>query len=204
MQSDTTRIIRKKIKNFEKEIASIYESGKIKSPIHLDGSIDNKLENFLIDFFQKNKIDKNTWVASTHRSHLLWLLSRRDPEELKRQILEGHSMHIFGHKFITSSIVGGICPIALGIAKSLAMMGSNEKIYCFIGDMAATSGLFSECIRYAEGWNLPIMYIVLDNKYSVRVNTKEVWGVRKKENKVIKISYKRKYPHAGSGKYVMF
>jgi TPP-dependent pyruvate/acetoin dehydrogenase alpha subunit len=199
-----------KLKEFEKNIAEIYEKGLIHSPIHLEGSLDGKLEEFLIEFFKKNKIDKNTWIATTHRSHYLWLLSGRDPEELKKQILEGHSMHIFGHKFITSAIVGGISPIALGIAKGLAMKGSKEKVYCFCGDMSSTGGLFSECVRYAKGYNLPITYIVLDNKFSVRASTEATWGLRKGENKVIKITYNRIWQHAGCSKegenkkYIMF
>lgn len=195
--------------DFEKEIGSIYEKGAIRAPIHLEGSKEGDLEDFLIKFFKDNKIDKNTWCFSTHRSHYIWLLSGRDPEELKQQIIEGHSMHIFGHKFFTSAIVSGVAPIALGVSKGLAMKGSKEKVYCFIGDMAGSGGLVYECIKYAEGWNLPIVYVILDNCFSVRANTCSTWGSREGKDKVIKYKYNRIYNHAGpyeqgKQKYVMF
>jgi TPP-dependent pyruvate/acetoin dehydrogenase alpha subunit len=132
------------------------------------------------------------------------LLSGRSAEELEKQILEGHSMHIFGRKFFTSAIVSGIAPIALGVAKALRMKNSEEKVYCFLGDMSASGGLVKECIQYAEGWDLPIVYVILDNCMSVRACTEAVWGQRNGKDKVIKIKYERIFPHAGNGSYVMF
>jgi pyruvate dehydrogenase E1 component alpha subunit len=119
-------------------------------------------------------------------------------------------MHIFGNRFFTSAIVGGVVPIALGVARALALKGSTEKVFCFLGDMAASGGLFSECIRYAIGWDLPIQYVILDNGMSVRANTSAVWGLRKGKDKVIECRYRRLYQHAGSSKegepkkYIMF
>lgn len=199
-----------KLKRFEEEIAEIYLQGLIHAPCHLEGSLDGKLETWLINFFKDNNINKDTWIFGTHRNHYLWLLSGRDPEELKKQILEGHSMHIFGHKFFTSAIVGGANPIALGVSKALAMKGSKEKVFCFLGDMAASGGLFNESLKYAEGFNLPIVYIILDNGKSVSSSTEHTWGLRNGKNKVTSISYERIYLHGGASKeneqkkFVMF
>ncbi len=197
-------LTKEKLDAFSQEISELYRQKKIRSPIHLEGSIDGKLERFLINFFKKNKIGRDTWIFGTHRSHFLWLLSGRDPEKLKKQILDGHSMHIFGHKFFTSAIVGGVAPIALGVAKALAMKGSEETVYCFIGDSAFRCGIVQESIYYASHQNLPILYIVLDNHFSVTTETKIAWGNRLEKNKVTQIEYDRKYPHAGIGQYVMF
>ena len=184
--------------NFSTEIAGYYEQGRIKSPIHLGGGNEDEL----ISVF-KNYTDGD-WIFSTWRSHYHWLLSGRSPDTLRKQILEGHSMHIFDDKFFTSAIVGGIAPIALGVAKAIAMTNSQEKVWCFLGCMAASGGLANECIKYAIGWDLPITYIIEDNDMSVRACTRAVWGVRRGQNKLLKYQYKRTYPHAGSGKYIMF
>jgi pyruvate dehydrogenase E1 component alpha subunit len=184
--------------DFESEIAKYYEEGKIHSPIHLHGGNEDEL----IEIFKAYR--KEDWIFSTHRSHYHWLLSSRDPNELKTQILSGHSMHIFDRKFFTSAIVSGVAPIALGVAKALRMENSPERVWCFIGDMAGSGGLVHECIQYATGWDLPITYVVEDNCMSVRACTQAVWGTKEWDNKVIIYSYERKYPHAGSGKYVMF
>ena len=123
---------------------------------------------------------------------------------LKKQILEGNSMQVCGDKFLTSSIVGGIAPIGLGIA--LAKCFSQDKkgiVWVFVGDGAYHCGVVQECIRYASGFNLPIVFVLENNGLQVRANTKETWGFEEKI-KVHKYNYKRKYPHAGSGNYVMF
>lgn len=188
-----------KLLEFSKEISDIYERGEIRAPIHLsDGS-----EEELIKFFKDQEITQDTWIFSQWRSHFHWLLSGRDPEELKTQILEGRSMHVYGHKFITSSIVAGIAPIALGIAYALKKSRSKEKVYCFLGCMSMSTGLAQECIRYASGHNLPIVFVGEINGLSVRANTLDCWG-RDKGKVVYTYKYERKKPHAGNGQYVMF
>jgi pyruvate dehydrogenase E1 component alpha subunit len=189
---------KKDLQNFEKEIAKLYNDGVIKAPIHL---VDNNEEQ-LIEVF-KNYYKEGDVILSTWRSHLHWLLSGRSPEKLKKQILDGYSMSVFDKDFITSSIVGGIVPIAVGIAMGLKLKKSKNKVMCFLGDASFECGISKESIRYAEGHDLPILFIIENNARCVRANTQEVWG-RKNSKKVIKYDYKPTYPHAGCGTYCQF
>ncbi len=182
---------------FTDEIKVLWETGKIKAAIHLSG---NGADN-LIEIFKSYK--KGDWIFSTWRSHWHWLLSRRSSEELKKQILTGKSMHIYGDRFFTSSIVGGITPIALGVAWGLKLDKSPNQVWCFIGDAAFECGITKECIRYAQGHKLPIKFVVEDNGLCVNAKTQKIWGLGTK-SKVIKYKYNRRFPHAGTGEYVMF
>lgn len=185
---------------FEEEIASLYEQAKIKAPVHLSKGNENRLIKIFRDYY-----NPGDWVFSTHRNHYHWLLSGGDPGELKKQILNGHSMHIFGKKFFTSAIVAGVAPVALGVAMALKLKKADNKVLCFIGDMAGECGIVRECVKYARGHDLPVMFIVEDDGYSVRAKTKDVWGRAKNKSKLYRrYKYKRQYPHAGTGKYVMF
>lgn len=185
---------------FEEEIASLYEQAKIKAPVHLSKGNENRLMKIFRDYYKPGD-----WVFSTHRNHYHWLLSGGDPEELKKQILNGHSMHVFGKKFFTSAIVAGVTPVALGVAMALKLKKADNKVLCFIGDMAGECGIVRECVKYARGHDLPVMFIVEDDGYSVRAKTKDVWGRAKNKSKLYRrYKYKRLYPHAGTGKYVMF
>jgi pyruvate dehydrogenase E1 component alpha subunit len=188
---------KKEIIEFEEEIAKQYEQAKIRSPIHLSGGNEEELIKIFKDY------RKGDWIFSTYRSHYHWLLSGRSPQDLRKQILNGHSMHVYGKKFFTSSIVGGVAPIALGVALALKKKGSSHKVWCFVGDMAAECGLVKECIRYASGHNLPIIFVIEDNGYSVRAITRQTWGEHRAKV-TRRYRYKRHYPHAGIGKYVMF
>ena len=187
----------KELIKFTEEIAKLYEDGKIKAPIHLGGWNEERL----IKIFKK--IKKEDWVLGTWRNHYQYILSGHCMKELKNQIMEGHSMHVFGHKFFSSAIVGGIAPIAVGLAWSLKRKGSKNKVWCFLGDMGASTGIAMESINYAKGHDLPITFVIEDNGMSVRTCTKDAWG-RGKKNKTITYKYKRRYPHAGSGKFVLF
>ena len=196
-----------KLKEFTNEIITIYEKGLIRAPIHLSGSPDGEQERVLIKLFES--YNEGDWVFGTWRAHYLWLLSGRDPKELKKQIVEGHSMHIFGDRFFTSAIVAGISPIAVGVAWALKKKGSKDKVFCFLGDGAFFCGLSQEAIRFSVGHDLPIRFVFENNFLSVNAKTQETWGEGRK-NKVVKYNYQRKFQHAGNGlqgekkPYIMF
>jgi len=155
----------------------------------------------LIEIFKRYQADD--WIFSTWRNHYHWLLSGRDPDELKKQIIEGHSMHVFDDKFFTSAIVGGIAPIAVGVALALKKQNSPNRVWCFLGDMGSMTGLARESIRYACGHDLPVIFVIEDNGLSVKTNTQEAWGQADTE-KAMRYKYERKYPHAGCGVFVLF
>jgi len=200
---------KKELEKFVEEIIEIYDAGKIRAPVHLSGGREGKQAENLIEIFKRYK--KGDWIFSTWRSHYHWLLSGRDPKELKEQIVNGHSMHVYGDRFFTSAIVGGISPIALGVAWSLKLKGNpnGNMVWCFLGDAGYNCGLTLECIKYAMGFNLPILYVIEENGLSVNAETRKTWG-EGRNPKVLIYKYKRKYTHAGSGleggpkKYVMF
>lgn len=187
---------------FEDDIISHWENGEINGPIHLS----NGNEEELIKIFQKIGIDD--WVFSTWRSHYHALLHGIDPSDLKQKILDGKSITIIDKdsKFYSSAIVTGTLPIALGVAKSLKMKGSSEKVWCFVGDMTFETGIFYEVHKYARNFDLPLYFIVEDNGVSTNTPTLDTWnGIQREIPKdVIYYQYKSKYPHYGTGKWVVF
>ena len=187
--------------NFELEIKKLYENGKIKAPIHLSGNNEHQL----IEIFKK--IKKNDWVFSTWRNHYHALLKGIPRNWLKKEIVAGRSMGInsIKHKFYSSAIVGGIIPIALGTAQSIKLKKQNSKVWVFIGDMTFETGTFHECYKFSKNLKLPINFVVEDNNMSTNTPTNKVWIKKSKVPKdVIRYSYKRKYPHHGTGEWVLF
>lgn len=187
--------------DFENKVVEAYNAGKIKAPIHLSKGNEDQL----IDIFQW--IHPEDWVFSSWRNHYHALLHGIDPENLYQQILEGRSMctNSVNPKFYSSSIVGGILPIALGAAMGLKLKKSPRKVWCFIGDMTFESGTFYEVHKYAKNFNYPLQFVVEDNNMSTNTPTDKTWnGKRRIPENVIFYEYKREYPHHGSGTYVMF
>lgn len=198
--------------DFEDKIIEIYKQGKLRSPIHLSGSIDGNLEDFLIDLFKD--IKKSDWVFSTYRSHYHALLKGIPDEWLTNWILNNKSIHVMNseYRFITSAIVSGCLPIALGVAMGIKHNSGSDHVYCFCGDMTASLGTFWDVIRYAKHNDLPITFVIEDNGLSTDTSTNEVWGcdnVNKDmlelyADKIRYVKYTRKYPHYGCGVFVDF
>ena len=192
--------------NFEDSIAKLFNEAKIKAPIHLYSGN----EKFLINFFKK--IKKNDWVLCSWRSHYQCLLKGVPPKKIKNEIIDGKSISLcfLDYKIYSSAIVGGSLPIAVGLAMSLKRKKSKNKVYCFIGDMTSETGIAHECIKYSMNKNLPIHFIVEDNRKSVCTDTRKTWSKKKLtyenfSNKFVTYyKYKLKYPHAGAGQRVQF
>lgn len=184
---------------FEKEVADKFERKEIPGPIHLSGGNEDQL----IEIFKD--IKPNDWVFSTWRSHLHCLLHGVPEDLVMYEIMQGHSMNLEfpTYHFFTSAIVGGILPIAVGVA--YALRDTGRKVWCFIGDMASQTGIFHESVGYSAYRNLPITFMVEDNGLSCNTPTKEATGFQPHHSPFVSsYEYVRQYPHCGVGKWVNF
>ena len=187
----------------EERIRELFKEKRIRFMFHLSGGNEEEL----IRIFEN--VRDSDWVFSTHRSHYHALLKGMSPDELIDEVVRGKSMHLYSKKlkFLTSSIVGGVLPIAVGVAMALKRKGSQELVWVFVGDMCAEMGIFHECSKYAQRHDLPIRFVIEDNSFCINTVTQEAWGTESDEgceSKIIKYVYERIYPHAGSGDWVDF
>lgn len=194
---------------FESEISELFNNLKIKAPIHLyDGNEEKMKEIF-------TNVKNEDWVFCTWRSHYQCLLKGVDKETLKGDILKGKSIALCypSHNIYSSAIVTGIIPIATGVAFDIKRKGLSNHVWCFVGDMTAETGAFYENYKYAVNFNLPITFIIENNKKSVCTDTAKVWGQDNNSyaksdycnmEKIIYYEYETKYPHAGSGVRIQF
>ena len=85
------------------------------------------------------------------------------------------------------------------------MKKTKDKVFVFIGDMTYETGIFHETFKYAENMKLPIKFIVEDNDLSTNTPTKKAWGKKSKiSKKITYYKYKRKFPHHGTGNWILF
>lgn len=192
---------------FENKVEDIYKTGKIKGPIHLSGGNEKQLT----DIF--GWIYPSDYVFCTWRNHYHALLKGITEDEVMTRILEGQSMamNFPEYNFYTSAIVGGICPIATGVA--LGIKDTGRKAYCFIGDMAFRTGIAHESIIYSVSEDLPIVWVVEDNGKSVGTPTNEVCKVpidklvsfyKSIGADIVYYKYELTRAHSGIGSFVSF
>lgn len=217
--------------DFEKWTEETFNAGKLRSPVHLSGGNEDQI----IEIFKEVKL--HDWVFTTYRSHYHALLKGVPEQRLKDWILDNKSIHFMDseHRVFSSAIVGGTLSIALGAAMAIKKKHEEErimlkeaefceipedeepftKVWCFIGDMTASLGVFNDCWTYAVNHKLPITFVIENNELSTDTKTCEVWGVTQQEmddhlkvlsvvfpEKIKYYKYTRVHPHYGTGKFV--
>lgn len=194
------------LREFEVECCKRFQNGEIRSPMHLSGGNEKEL----IDIFKNIKDDD--WVFTTYRSHYHSLLKGMPKEVLMSRILKNESMHIMSNKYriVSTAIVGGQIPQAVGAALAIKLKQRNNKVFCFLGDMAASGGIFHDCLQYSIANKLSIKFIIENNFLSTDTPSNHAWGMNISDyvrtlrkyrheypNYVVYYTYKRIYPHYG-------
>lgn len=191
---------------FEDEVASYFNSGKIRAPVHLYSGNEEQIIHAC-----KN-IRPQDWVFCSWRSHYQCLLKGVPKNELMAEIIAGRSISLCfpEYRIYSSAIVGGVVPIAVGTAMAIKQKNEDSRVYCFMGEMTAETGIAHESIKYSRNHQLPIHFVVEDNSKSVCTDTRQAWKqpVLSFENSndeyVSYYKYETKYPHAGAGVRVQF
>ena len=88
---------------------------------------------------------------------------------------KGGSMHFFapdknfwgGH-----GIVAGQTPLGLGLAYGLKYLGREGCCLCYLGDGAVNQGAFHESLNIAALFDIPVVYVIENNGYSMGTSQK--------------------------------
>lgn len=171
--------------SFEREVAEAFERGEIRGPVHLSGGNEEEVISIFSDIRPKD------WVFSTWRSHYHALLKGVPRDEVMRQIKAGRSMYICSpeHNFYAAAILGGCLSISCGVAEA------GSRVWCFVGDMSATTGHFADAVRFARSRSIDLHIVVEDNGLSTNTPTTTAWGDGQREPNVYRYRYDRIYPH---------
>lgn len=185
----------------ESRVKELWETGELPYLTHLCGGN----EEWLCDYYREN-FKVGDWVFCSHRTHYHALCYGIEPDDLIERIKQGLSMFIYSDRFVCSAIVGGVLAMACGKALMNQIRGNGEHVHCWLGDGATDQGAFWEAIRFAEGRDLPITFIVEDNGGQCGVDQPTRWGgnklaLRQEIGHCRHLRYYRyapTYPHAGT------
>lgn len=199
--------------DFEEDIAQEFNAKNIRAPIHLySGNEEEMIKVF-------SEVNPEDWVLCSWRSHYQCLLKGVPPPILKKSILDGKSISLCfpEYRIVSSAIVTGVLPIAVGLGLSIKRSGGKNKVFVFVGDMTSETGSMWECFKYVVSQELPVKFIIEDNEKSVCTDTRKTWNIDKltfenfasKEDQALSkyfyyYKYQTKWPHAGSGSRIQF
>jgi pyruvate dehydrogenase E1 component alpha subunit len=173
--ADIARIYRslRRIRRAEEEIARIYPSDKIKSPVHL--SIGQEAVSVgVCDVLRADDV-----VAPTYRGHAAYLAKGAPFRGLLAELYgkatgvaggKGGTMHLIdmSHNVLgASAVVGTTIPIAVGYALALKRMKTDRVAVTFFGDGATEEGVFGESLNFASLHKLPVLFVCENNYYAI-------------------------------------
>lgn len=168
-----------RIRCVEEEIARIYPTDKIKSPVHL--SIGQEAVSVgVCEALRRDDI-----VFGTYRGHALYLAKGGDLRKMIAELYgkatgcakgKGGSMHLIDTDagvMGMSAVVGTTIPLAAGYAYALKLRGKDSVVASFFGDGAVDEGVFHESMNFAALKKVPIIFICENNFYSIHSHQRD-------------------------------
>jgi TPP-dependent pyruvate/acetoin dehydrogenase alpha subunit len=165
-----------RIRRLEEEIARVYPTDQIKSPIHL--SIGQEA----ISVGVCEALLPQDVVFGTYRGHALYLAKGGDMRAMVAELFgratgctggKGGSMHLISTDcgmMGASAVVGTTIANAAGFAYALSYRKQNAIVASFFGDGATEEGVFAETLNFAVLKRLPILFVCENNGYAIHTH----------------------------------
>jgi TPP-dependent pyruvate/acetoin dehydrogenase alpha subunit len=176
--ADLERVYRslRRIRRVEEEIARVYPTDAIKSPVHL--SIGQEAVSVGIC----EALRPEDAVFGTYRSHALYLAKGGDLRAMVAELYgkatgcakgKGGSMHLVdvaAGVWGASAVVGTTIPHAVGYAYALHLRREPRVVASVFGDGAVDEGVFYESLNFAALKRLPVLFVCENNGYAIHTH----------------------------------
>ncbi len=173
-----------RIRLIEEAIADRYhtknpEDQKMRCPVHL--SIGQEA----VPVGVCAELRRDDQITLTHRCHAQYLAKGGDLDAMIAEMYgrttgccggRGGSMHLYDDKAgILVSYLLSLVPYHLELEQHWAMQQTRQKSIAvsFFGDGASEEGVFHESMNFASLKNLPIIFVLENNLYSVYTGLKD-------------------------------
>lgn len=167
-----------RIRRFEQAALKYYNAGRIGGFLHLYIGQESVAVGTI------SLCGENDHNITAYRCHGHALASGMNMNECMAELFgkytgsakgKGGSMHLFapdknfwgGH-----GIVAGQTPLGLGLAYGLKYKGLQGAALCYMGDGAVNQGAFHESLNLAALFELPVVYVIENNGYSMGTSQK--------------------------------
>lgn len=161
------------IRRFEEKSGQLYGMGLIGGFCHLYIG-----QEAVVTGVQASLTDKDS-VITSYRDHGHMLVCGMDPKGVMAELTgridgyskgKGGSMHMFSSEknfYGGHGIVGATVPLGTGLAFAHKYREDGGITTCYFGDGAANQGQVYESYNMAALWELPILYIIENNRYAM-------------------------------------
>lgn len=158
------------IKSTEEALLSLFSEGYLRGTVHTCLGQEATAVGVISALDKSRDI-----VCSNHRGHGHFLAYCGNVRGLLAEIMGlpsgvcggvGGSQHIHAQNFYTNGVLGGMPPVATGMAFAEKLKGTNAISVVFLGDGAMAEGTLYEALNFAALWKLPVLFVVEHNCYA--------------------------------------
>ncbi len=168
-------------RKFEERVQWLFSQGMVHGTTHLGiGEEATSVGSVLA-------LEKQDYVFGTHRGHTQALAKDIDVNAMMAEILAkdtgicrglGGSMHIADpeiHYFGADGVLGASAVMANGAALTIKKKNEKDRIaVVFFGDGTSNEGATFEALNLAAVWNLPTLFICVNNTYGMSTHISKV------------------------------
>lgn len=171
------------VREFELRASEMYARAKIGGYCHLNLGEEATVVGLMA------ALKATDYLYMTYRDHGYSLVRGMEPGPVMAELFGkstgvvggyGGSMHLFDLERRTMGgygIVGGQLPLATGAAFAInyrSKAGKNsEAVMCLMGDGTTNIGAFHESLNLAGLWNLPIVYVIVNNRLGMGTSVED-------------------------------
>jgi pyruvate dehydrogenase E1 component alpha subunit len=171
------------IRRFEQRSAELYQQGKVGGFLHL------YIGQEAVAVGAVAARGESDHVITAYRDHGHALAVGSDPKAIMAELMgkttgiskgKGGSMHLADvsrNYWGGYAVVGGHLPLAAGIALAEQYRDSEGAVLCFLGDGATNIGYFHESLNLSGVWELPVLWIVENNRYGMGTSVERASAV---------------------------
>jgi pyruvate dehydrogenase E1 component alpha subunit len=161
------------IRRFEERAGEMYAKAKIGGFLHLAIGEEATIVG------ATRAMRDSDYLLSTYREHGQALARGTEAKRAMAELFgrvdgvsggRGGSMHLFDweRRFLGGyGIVGGNLPLAAGVGLACDYMETEDAVVCMLGDGASNQGTFGETMNLVALWDLPVVFLVINNQFGM-------------------------------------
>ena len=161
------------IRRFEQKIYELATKGIVKGSVHVAIGEEASSVGTVVP------LNNDDYIMPTHRGHGQAIVKGADIKRFLAEIIgkktglcKGRvgSLHTFdkeNRNLGAQGILGASFPISIGVGLAIKLNKSESVVVSFFGDGTSNQGTFYESMNFADKWNLPIIYVCINNLYGM-------------------------------------
>ena len=161
------------VRQFEEKAAEMYGRAKIGGFLHL------YIGEEAVAVGAIPLLEERDYIVTHYRDHGHAIARGLDINKIMAELFgkatgtsrgKGGSMHLFDASkgFLGGyAIVGGMMPVAVGLAMASQYRNEGRVCLCIFGDGAVNQGEFHESFNMAALWKLPVVFLLENNSFGM-------------------------------------